>query len=45
MLKSMRWMKKTFEKLSKLALTNFVYADKPADKFTDVGVTHWAYNT
>lgn len=31
--------------IASLALTNFVYADKPADKFTDVGVTHWAYNT
>lgn len=31
--------------IASLALTSFVYADKPADKFTDVGVTHWAYNT
>ena len=31
--------------IASLALTSCVYADKPADKFTDVGVTHWAYNT
>ena len=28
-----------------LAMASCAYADKPADKFTDVGVTHWAYNT
>ncbi len=28
-----------------LAMASCAYADKPADKFTDVGVMHWAYNT